>query len=79
MTRHVHGRIVGDGEEADAVRPLPVSALGTDDAIIALVARASDIARDSGAKLLVTDPGVVAAGLIAFALYSFADVRYRKI
>ena len=23
--------------------------------------------------------GVVAAGLIAFALYSFADVRYRKI
>ncbi|SHJ66553.1 protein ImuB [Bradyrhizobium lablabi] len=33
MTRHVHGRIVGDGEEADAVQPLPVSALGTDDAI----------------------------------------------
>src|SRR5450432_2100890 len=33
MTRHVHGRIVRDGEEADAVRPLPVSALGTEDAI----------------------------------------------
>src|SRR5260370_5612933 len=33
MTRHVHGRIVGDGEEADAVQPLPVSALGADDAI----------------------------------------------
>jgi protein ImuB len=33
MTRHVHGRIVRDGEEADAVKPLPVSALGTDDAI----------------------------------------------
>ena len=33
MTRHVHGRIVRDGEEADAVRPLPVSALGADDAI----------------------------------------------
>jgi len=33
MTRHVHGRIVRDGEEDDAVRPLPVSALGTEDAI----------------------------------------------
>jgi protein ImuB len=33
MTRHVHGRIVRDGEEADAVKPLPVSALGADDAI----------------------------------------------
>ena len=33
MTRHVHGRIVRDGEEADAVRPLPVFALGADDAI----------------------------------------------
>jgi protein ImuB len=33
MNRHVHGRIVGDGEEADAVRPLPVFALGADDAI----------------------------------------------
>src|SRR6202790_1582149 len=28
MTRHVHGRIVRAGEEADAVKPLPVSALG---------------------------------------------------
>jgi len=33
MNRHVHGRIIRDGEEADAVRPLPVSALGADDAI----------------------------------------------
>jgi protein ImuB len=33
MTRHVHGRIVRDGEEADAVEPLPVSALGADEAI----------------------------------------------
>jgi protein ImuB len=33
MNRHIHGRIVGDGEEADAVRPLPVFALGADDAI----------------------------------------------
>ena len=33
LTRHVHGRIVRDGEEAEAVEPLPVSALGADDAI----------------------------------------------
>ena len=30
MTRHVSGKIVADGEEADAVSPLPVSALGAD-------------------------------------------------
>jgi protein ImuB len=33
MNRHVHGCVVGDGEEADAVKPLPVSALGADAAI----------------------------------------------
>jgi protein ImuB len=33
MNRHVHGRIVGDGEEADSVKPLPVFALGADSAI----------------------------------------------
>jgi len=33
MTRHVHGRIVPDGEEADAVGPLPVSALGAGSTI----------------------------------------------
>ncbi len=33
MTRHVHGRIVRADEEAEAVKPLPVSALGADDAI----------------------------------------------
>ena len=33
LTRYVHGRIVGDGEEAEAVEPLPVFALGADDAI----------------------------------------------
>src|SRR6266403_1946884 len=32
ITRHAHGRIVRDGE-ADAVKPLPVSALGADEAI----------------------------------------------
>jgi protein ImuB len=33
MTRHVHGGIIHAGEEAEAVKPLPVSALGADDAI----------------------------------------------
>jgi protein ImuB len=33
MTRYVSGKIIGDGEEADAVQPLPVFALGADDAI----------------------------------------------
>jgi protein ImuB len=33
MNRHVHGRVVGAGEEADSVKPLPVFALGADDAI----------------------------------------------
>jgi protein ImuB len=40
MTRHVHGCIVADGEETDAVQPLPVSALGADDAIIRGLRRA---------------------------------------
>jgi protein ImuB len=40
MTRHVHGRIVREGEEADAVIPLPVSALGADEAIIRGLRRA---------------------------------------
>ena len=40
MTRHVHGRIVGDGEEADAVRPLPVSALGADAVVVIGLRRA---------------------------------------
>src|SRR5712664_4225429 len=40
MTRHVHGHIVRDGEEADAVKPLPVSALGTDSAVITGLRRA---------------------------------------
>jgi protein ImuB len=40
VTRHVHGRIVRGGEEHDAVRPLPVSALGADTAVIAGLRRA---------------------------------------
>ena len=33
MTRHVSGRIVADGGEAEAINPLPVSALGAAEAI----------------------------------------------
>src|SRR6185437_5005880 len=40
LTRHVHGRIVRDGEEAGAVRPLPVSALGADAAVVTGLRRA---------------------------------------
>jgi protein ImuB len=40
ITRHVHGRIVRAGEEADAVKPLPVSALGAEDAITSGLRRA---------------------------------------
>ncbi len=40
MTRHVHGRIVEEGEEADSVKPLPVSALGAGDAIVRGLRRA---------------------------------------
>jgi len=40
MSSHVHGCIVRDGEEADAVKPLPVSALGADAAIITGLRRA---------------------------------------
>src|SRR5262249_13146817 len=40
MTRHVDGRIVGDGEEQDAVGSLPVSALGAEAAITVGLRRA---------------------------------------
>ena len=33
LTRHVHGRIIASGSEAEAVAPLPVYTLGADDAI----------------------------------------------
>jgi protein ImuB len=40
LTRHVHGRIVRDGEEAEAVAPLPVFALGAGEAVVAGLRRA---------------------------------------
>jgi protein ImuB len=40
MTRHVHGCIIADGEEAASVSPLPVSTLGADQAITVGLRRA---------------------------------------
>jgi protein ImuB len=40
MNRHVHGRIVCDGKESDAVAPLPVSALDADAAVVTGLRRA---------------------------------------
>ncbi|MET3844881.1 DNA polymerase Y family protein [Bradyrhizobium sp. OAE829] len=40
LTRHVSGKIIADGEEADAIGPLPVSALGADVAITSGLRRA---------------------------------------
>jgi protein ImuB len=40
LTRHVHGRSVRDGEEAGAVSPLPVSALGADATVVTGLRRA---------------------------------------
>ena len=40
MTRHVSGKIIADGEEAEAVGPLPVAALGADLAITSGLRRA---------------------------------------
>jgi protein ImuB len=50
MNHHVHGRIVSGGEEASAVAPLPVSALGADAAVVTGLRRAGlktigDVAR----------------------------------
>jgi protein ImuB len=40
LTRHVHGWIVREGEEVIAVRPLPVSTLGADPAVVSGLRRA---------------------------------------
>ncbi|HVX76739.1 MAG TPA: DNA polymerase Y family protein [Bradyrhizobium sp.] len=40
LRNHVHGRIIGEGGEAEAVSSLPVFALGADDAIIRGLRRA---------------------------------------
>ena len=40
LTRHVHGRIVRPGEEAEAVKLLPVSALAADEAVVTGLRRA---------------------------------------
>lgn len=61
--------LVGFGLIKAAIDYNPHSAIGLDGALNKL-AHSSD-----GPALL----GVVAAGLIAFALYSIADARYRKV
>jgi protein ImuB len=40
LTRHVSGQIIGEGEEAEAVKPLPVSTLGSEEAIVSGLRRA---------------------------------------
>jgi protein ImuB len=40
LTRHVSGKIIADGEEAKAVAPLPVTALGAGEAIVGGLRRA---------------------------------------
>ena len=40
LTRHVSGKIIADGEEAKAVAPLPVTALGVSEAIVGGLRRA---------------------------------------
>jgi protein ImuB len=40
LTRHAHGRIIRDGEECEAVRLLPISALGADMAVVTGLRRA---------------------------------------
>ena len=40
LTRHAHGRIIAQGEEADAVGPLPVSALGAGETVVIGLRRA---------------------------------------
>jgi protein ImuB len=40
LRNHVHGRIINDGEEAEAVSSLPVAALGADEAVVRGLRRA---------------------------------------
>jgi protein ImuB len=72
MTRHVHGRIVPDGGEQDAVAPLPVSALGADPAITVGLRRAGlktigDVA-SRGTDEITARFGAVFTTLLAHAL-----------
>jgi hypothetical protein len=61
--------LIGYGLIKAAIDYDPHSAIGLDGAL-------NELAQQSYGPVLL---GVVAAGLIAFALYSIADARYRKI
>ncbi len=69
LARMVVFALVGFGLIKAAIDYNPRSAIGLDGALNTLV-------HNSYGPVLL---GVVAAGLIAFALYSIADARYRKI
>jgi len=69
LSRMVVFGLVGYGLVKAAVDYDPHSAIGLDGAL-------SKVAHQSYGPLLL---GVVAAGLVGFALYSIADARYRKI
>jgi len=69
LARMVVFGLVGYGLVKAAIDYNPRSAIGLDGAL-------SKVAHQSYGPLLL---GVVAAGLVGFALYSIADARYRKI
>jgi len=69
LARMVVFGLVGYGLVKAAIDYNPRSAIGLDGAL-------SKVSHQSYGPLLL---GVVAAGLIGFALYSIADARYRKI
>ncbi|MBA3747066.1 MAG: DUF1206 domain-containing protein [Solirubrobacterales bacterium] len=69
LARMVVFGLVGYGLVKAAIDYDPKSAIGLDGAL-------STVSHQSYGPLLL---GVVAAGLIGFALYSIADARYRKI
>jgi hypothetical protein len=69
LARMVVFALIGFGLIKAAADYNPHKAIGLDGAL-------SKLAHDSDGAVLL---GLVAAGLIAFALYSIADARYRKI
>ena len=69
LARMVVFGLVGYGLIKAAINYDPHSAIGLDGAL-------NKLSHESYGPVLL---GVVAAGLIAFALYSIADARYRKI
>jgi hypothetical protein len=69
LARMVVFGLIGFGLIKAAIGYNPHNAIGLDGAL-------NQLAHDSYGSLLL---GVVAAGLIGFALYSIADARYRKV